>query len=289
MPIYTRPDFGGGEADPYSSGYGHADQYGVAAFMRSNPDEFQKMMDSGIGLDGIQKAIGGIAGPAQSGAYQPGNPFYKPPTTPTGGTAGTTSITGASFGNASPFDVSAQAAQIRDDMRQIRERSAGAMNEDLAARGIFSSGVGANLMEQQNRGYNLQEASMLERLRNDAGERAWRLQMSQQEAAMRAAGMGDNRFGNANEVQAMQDAYGASQSFGGSPTGGMGGGTMTQPAGTKGGQTYSPTGEPQNKNAPGYFNEWQAWYRNRQQAKAVTGAAKSVGDAASGAMTNPFW
>jgi len=285
MPIYTRPDFGGGEADPYSSGYGHPDTYGVSAFMKSNPDQFNAWMAEGIGLDGIQKRLqqsgqGGVPTGASNGMYQPGNPLYglKGAGQPTGAGAGTTSITGASSGSVSPFDVSAQAAQIRDDMRQIRERSKGALDETMMESGIFSSGVRVAEQGRQDRGYGLQEASMLERLRNDASERSFRMQQAQQEAALRAAGGGSQRFGTANETQAMMDAYGASQSFGGSPTGstrggGAQGGMATQPAG----QTYSPTGEPMNKNAPNYFNEWQAWYRNKSKPSPVGGDYGQVG------------
>lgn len=163
---------------------------------------------------------------------------------PGGGGGGTTSVTGASMGGVSPFDVSAQAAQIRSDIAQIRKRSMGAMNEDVAARGIFSSGVAGQFASDIDTRYGQQEASELERLRNDASQRAWQMQMEQQrfdwDKQRAAMGQGAQRYGNANEIQAMQEAYGM-----GGPTGAIY--SSKKPGGTPVGGVPAPGGAP----APG--------------------------------------
>jgi hypothetical protein len=143
------------------------------------------------------------------------NPFKGPyasqmGTVLTGGASpvgGTSLATGGFFsygGDGGQFSANAQLGQLRDEFRRMRERSAGALNEDLAARGIFSSGVGSRLGSEQRTALDLQEAAAIERIMNDLISRQQAFDIEKQRLALsRLSGGGGaaQRFGRANENQ----------------------------------------------------------------------------------------
>lgn len=141
-----------------------------------------------------------------------------------GGGGATSLATGGAVGAPSGmYNADAQIGQLRDEFRRMRDRSKGGINEDLASRGIFSSGVGSKLMSDQMSALDMQEASGIERLMNDTLGRnqAWWLNQQQQNRSPYGSGEG-TRFGNANQNQELMDLFAA-----------MGGGGQAQP------QSYS--------------------------------------------------
>lgn len=218
-----------------------------------------------------------------------------------GGSAGSSASFGGSFGGKNPFATDAAAAKLRDEFARMRKRTQGGINEDLAARGIFSSGVGANLMSEAKTQLDLQEAAGLEDLFNRSAQQQMAFQMEQQRMAMddaRArASQGAQRFGNANENQASMEALGFS-----SPTGARFGGTVfTEPPRTSGGDDLRSSGATQTGSyattkaggepvrAPGEsfdaFNaRWQSWFRNRAANKGLS--ADTAGMFSGGAETS---
>ncbi|MCR4338870.1 MAG: hypothetical protein NUW01_03170, partial [Gemmatimonadaceae bacterium] len=164
----------------------------------------------------------------------------------------------------SPFDISAQAAQIRSDISAIRKRSMGALSEDRMARGNFSSEVAGHEAGELDRQYGLQEASELERLRNDASQRSWQMQMEQQrfdwDKQRAVYGQGAQRYGNANEIQAMQEAYGGGGATGARFGGSYGRRGTSGGTGTGGGMAGGASSETSRRDASsGFYRDFGKW------------------------------
>ena len=162
---------GGGQTDPLKAGYSAANLF------------------TGGGGGG-----GGIAGPGG------------------GGFGGSSSMFGGtSFGGSNPFATDAAAKKLRDEFARMKKARGGAINEDLGARGIFSSGVGSSLMNDAMTQLDLQEGAGLESLFNNAGQQQLAFQLEQQrmqnEMMRNRYGQGGQRFGNANQNQGMMDYY----------------------------------------------------------------------------------
>lgn len=154
-------------------------------------------------------------------------------------------LSGTQFGGKNPFATDAAAAKLRDEFARLKKSGASAMNEDLSARGIFSSGVGSRLASEQQTQYGLQEAAALEDLYNKSAQQqmAYDLEMQRMKAShdlemqrMKAQQMSDlysggsQRFGDANANQQAYESYGySSKGSGGgqypSTSGGFSGGT----------------------------------------------------------------
>jgi hypothetical protein len=203
---------------------------------------------------------------------------------------GSSSFGSGTFGGKNPFATDAAAAKLRDEFARMRKRTSGGINEDLSARGIFSSGVGADLSQQAMTQLDLQEASGLEDLFNRSAQQQMAFQLEQQrmanDDARARASQGAMRFGNANENQATQEAL----RFGNSKGATFGGGTMTDPAsggGGGGGATVGAGGEPVRGSGESFndFNaRWQSWFRNKDVKAAATGASGAVSGWADSAM-----
>lgn len=145
-----------------------------------------------------------------------------------GGMGGSSTLFGGtSFGGSNPFATDAAAAKLRDEFARMKKSRAGAINEDAAARGTFSSGVtGANMNDAMTQ-LDLQEGAGLENLFNNASQQQLAFQLEQQRMAMDAQykmyGGGSQRFGNANQNQQMQSYYNSKDQqnagqYGGAPT-----------------------------------------------------------------------
>lgn len=108
---------------------------------------------------------------------------------------------GSSYGGKNPFATDAAAAKMRDEFARLRKSGKGAMDEGLAARGIFSSGVGARLQSEQDTQYGLAEGAALEDLYNRSSqqEMAFQLEMERmKQQALYGGGGGSQRFSGAN-------------------------------------------------------------------------------------------
>ncbi len=149
-----------------------------------------------------------------------------------GGSGATSVATGGAVGmgggSGGGMQIGNQLKQIRDDFRRMKEMSLGAINEDLAARGTFSSGVGGKIASDERSRLDLQQMSAEERLMNDMLARNFEMEM----ARSRGSGGDGYHYGNANANQAAAEAAGISTMggarFGNSNRGG--GGMIADPA-----------------------------------------------------------
>lgn len=117
----------------------------------------------------------------------------------------------ASWSGGNPFATDAQAAKLKGEYDKLRAQSKGRINEDLASRGIFSSGVGANLMSQEMGSLDLSQAAALEELYNRASQQQLSFQMEMMRNQQQMAGRGG--FGGPGGMG--QTFVGHSPGFGG--------------------------------------------------------------------------
>ena len=141
-----------------------------------------------------------------------------------GGPGGSSMSFGSSFGGKNPFATDAAAAKLRDEFARMRKRTGGAINEDASARGIFSSGVSANMMNDAMTQLDLQEGAGLESLFNNAAQQQLAFQLEQERAKSGMYGGGPQRFDSANTGGNTNQALAAyySSKKNGMPPGGQG-------------------------------------------------------------------
>lgn len=151
-------------------------------------------------------AITGVDGKTYGGG---GGPAYGPSggNAPSGAPGGsmTSLATGGGVAGGGAYSGNAQLDQVRDEFRRMKERSLGGINEDLAARGIFSSGVGAKIAGDASTQIDLEQGAAIERIMNDilGRNQNYALDQMRLQNQMNANlyGGGSRRYGNANQNQ----------------------------------------------------------------------------------------
>jgi len=223
-----------------------------------NPMSGQYMQNTGIGSGNSTPNQNGVGFNSQS-SYESyaktygqeaadlmsGGKYTMPGSAPTSGV--TSMATGGAVGGTGTgaYQYQNQLNQIRDDFRRMTDKGMGALNEDLNNRGIFSSGVGAQLGNDYRTQMGQQEMSAEERLLNDILGRNFQMDMMNKQfdldKQLKLMGSGGGtKYGGANQNQqlmdlmqqlGMGDGGGSSYSSKKAPSfqsmiGGMGGGGM---------------------------------------------------------------
>ena len=277
-------------------------------YTHANPDDNSYDLYAGKGWTWNGTSWNAPAGGAGGNQNDPLKAGYSAPSLFTGGNAGLQGPGGASMGGGggpfslggkssysgmNPFATDAAAAKLKGEYDRLRKQTQGRVNEDLMSRGIFSSGVGANIMGQEMGQLDLGEAAGLEDLYNKSSQQQLAFQLEQQrmENEMRRSmyGGGSQRFGNANENQQAGQAYGYSSktggqfgttSDGGYPTSGGSSSSGGGPLPTKaGGEPVRGAGE----SADDFFHRWQKWKATMNQAAASGQGGSEYMDSAIGA------
>lgn len=185
-------------------------------------------------------------------------------------TGGATSLaTGSSIpGGGGGFNADKQLAAVRSEFDQILKRGQGQLNEDLAARGIYSGGVGADLSNQYRTQVGNQQSAAIERIMNDVLGRnqqydlqksmmEWQKQLSQGFSAGRGAGDTFGSGGQDAQILDMWNKMFGNQTMGASGEGYQDGGIAGGGGEYAGGKAASgPTRRDASSNYYRAFGRW---------------------------------
>jgi len=149
------------------------------------------------------------------------------------GSSGGSSLGGFSFGGKNPFATDAAAAKLRDEFARMRKRTSGAINEDVSARGIFSSGVASANMNDAMTQLDLQEGAGLESLFNNAEQQrmAWQMEQERmkmdQQRALAGGGCASGTYQGGNQTGGVTGVGFQSGTYKGGNSGGNSGGGVS--------------------------------------------------------------